>query len=209
MLDLRQDRLLQLRRRRDGHGGGERVVGRLRHVDVIVGMDRLLAAHLTAGDLDSTIGYYFVGIHVRLRAAACLPDAEREMVIEFPGNDFIAGLNYELALLLGEFTEVTIHERGSLLEDAERTDELERHHVTADVEMDEGTGGLRAVIAIGGHLDGAQAVGFSASVHIGWVRNSTGGNVLSLFGVVRETGDDARTAFVCAVGVSPPPTTTM
>jgi hypothetical protein len=28
-----------------------------------------------------------------------------------------------------------------------------------------GTGGLRAVIAVGGHLDGAHAVGFSSSVH--------------------------------------------
>ncbi len=125
------------------------------------------------------------------------------MVIEFPGNDFIAGLRDEPALLLGELAEVTIHECGSLLEDAERADELGRHHVAANVEMDEGTGGLRAVIAVGGHLDGAHAVGFSASVHIGWVRNSNGGNVLSLFGVVRETGDDARTAFVGAVGVSP------
>src|ERR1017187_5832993 len=71
--------------------------------------------------------------------------------------------------------------------------------------MDEGTGGLRAVIAIGGHIDGAHAVGFSASVHIGWVRNSNGGggNVFSLFGVVRETSDDARATFVGAIGVSP------
>ncbi len=50
MLDLRQERLLRFRRRRDGHGGGERVVGRLRHVDVIVGMDGLLAAHLATGE---------------------------------------------------------------------------------------------------------------------------------------------------------------
>src|ERR1035437_1849337 len=130
-------------------------------------MDGLLAAHLAASDLDSTIGDHFVGVHIRLRATACLPDAEREMLIEFPGNDFIAGLCDKLALLPGEFAEVSIHERGSLLEDAERADELGRHHVAANVEMDEGTGGLRAVIAVGGHFYGPHAVGFSASVHVG------------------------------------------
>src|SRR5882762_1454002 len=62
--------------RRDVHGGGEGVVRRLRQVDVIVGMDGLLAAECATRELDGAIGDHLVGIHVGLRAAAGLPDAQ-------------------------------------------------------------------------------------------------------------------------------------
>src|SRR5205085_9930803 len=75
----------------DVHGGGEGVVGRLRLVDVVVGLDRLLAAHLTAGQLDGPVGDHLVGVHVGLRAAAGLPDAQREVAVELAGDDLVGG----------------------------------------------------------------------------------------------------------------------
>src|SRR2546427_4988106 len=73
----------------DVHGRGKRVVGGLRHVDVVVGMNGLFAAHDAAGNFDGAIGDDFVDVHVGLRAAAGLPDAKREVVVEFAFDDFI------------------------------------------------------------------------------------------------------------------------
>src|SRR2546425_5308367 len=73
----------------DVHGGGKGVVGGLRHIDVVIGMNGLFAAHDSAGNFDGAIGDDFVDVHVGLRAAAGLPDAEREVVVEFAFDDFI------------------------------------------------------------------------------------------------------------------------
>ena len=80
--DRREEPVHDLLDRGDVHGGREGVVGRLRHVDVVVGVDRLLGAHHAAGQLDGPVGDDLVGVHVGLRAAAGLPDAQREVVVE-------------------------------------------------------------------------------------------------------------------------------
>src|SRR5260370_5109624 len=69
------------------HGGGKGVVGGLRHVDVVVGIDGLLAAHDAAGDFDGAIGDQFGDVHGVLRATAGLPDPEREVVVQFSGDN--------------------------------------------------------------------------------------------------------------------------
>ena len=58
----------------DMHCGGKGIVRGLRHVDVVVGMDRILAAHLAARELDRPVGDHLVGVHVGLCSAAGLPD---------------------------------------------------------------------------------------------------------------------------------------
>ena len=62
----------------------------------------------------------------------------------------------------GEFAEVLIDQRRGFLQDAEGADQLGRHGVVADGEVDQRTGGLRAVVAVGGDFDLAHAVGFGA-----------------------------------------------
>ena len=52
----------------DVHRRGKGVVGALRFVDVVVGMDGLFAPHHTAGNLDRPIADDFVDVHVGLRA---------------------------------------------------------------------------------------------------------------------------------------------
>ena len=151
--------------RGDGHGGREGVVRRLRHVDVVVGMDGGFRPHLAAGHFDGAVGDDLVGVHVALRAGAGLPDAEREMVVELAGDDFVGGLRDELGFVGGEFAEVLIDEGAGFFEDAEGADELARFGVVADVEVDEGTGGLRAVVAVGGNVDRPHGVGFGAGFH--------------------------------------------
>jgi hypothetical protein len=65
--------VLDLLDRGDMHGGREAVVRRLAHIDVVVGMDRLLRAHLAAQHLDGAVRDHLVGVHVGLGAGAGLP----------------------------------------------------------------------------------------------------------------------------------------
>src|SRR2546429_6350325 len=71
----------------------------------------LLAAHHPARDLDRAVRDHFVDVHVRLRAAAGLPDAQGEMRVELAGDDFVGGLHDELSLFAGEFSQVLVHQR--------------------------------------------------------------------------------------------------
>ena len=104
---------------------------------MVVGVHGLLGAELAARDFDAAIGDDLVDIHVALRAAAGLPDAEGEVVVEFAGGDFVRGLDDERGDLGLELAEVLIDERAGLFQDGEVVDDLERNAVVADVEMDE------------------------------------------------------------------------
>ena len=74
------------------HSSGERVVGRGRHVDVVVGVDGLLGAHGATQDLNSTVGDHFVRVHVGLSTGTGLPDNEREMVEQLALRDLSSSL---------------------------------------------------------------------------------------------------------------------
>ncbi len=71
----------------DMHGRREAVVGRLAHVDMIVGMDRRLPAARAGQHLVGAPGNDLVDVHVGLGAAAGLPDNERELLVELAGGD--------------------------------------------------------------------------------------------------------------------------
>jgi hypothetical protein len=58
---------------------------------VVVGVDRLLGAHLAAEHLDGAVGDHLVGVHVGLGAGAGLPDDEREVIVELAVDDFLRG----------------------------------------------------------------------------------------------------------------------
>jgi hypothetical protein len=83
-VELRQQPMLDLDCGGDVHRCRKRIVGRLRHVDVIVRMHRIFAAEVSAQQLDRAIRKHFVDIHVRLRAGSGLPDTHRELVIQLP-----------------------------------------------------------------------------------------------------------------------------
>ena len=95
-IDGREDLVLDGQHRRDVHRGGEGVVGGLGHVDVVVGVQQLFA-----GDLIAAVGDDLVGVHVRLGAAAGLPDDEGEVVIQLPADDLVAGGGNGSQLLVG------------------------------------------------------------------------------------------------------------
>ena len=80
------------------HGRGKSVIRGLRHVDVIVGMNRLLRSHHfstvgAARNFNGPIGDDLVDVHVGLRAAARLPDAQRELVVQFAGDHLVGSFH--------------------------------------------------------------------------------------------------------------------
>ena len=60
------------------------VVGRLRHVEVIVRLDDLVVALLVPGQLERDVGHHLVGVHVGRGAGAALVPVDLELVVILP-----------------------------------------------------------------------------------------------------------------------------
>ncbi len=149
----------------DVHRGGEVVVRRLGHVDVIVGMHRLLGAERLVGKLAAAVGDHLVDVHVELSARAGHPDVQREHVVVPAGQDLVAGLDDQPVALRVEPPAGEIGVGAGLLEQRIGADHLARHQVLADREIVQRALGLRTPQLVGGHLDFAHRVGFLAHLH--------------------------------------------
>ena len=160
----RRDQFVHSLNGRDVHCRWESVVRRLRHVHVIVRMNRLFAAHDAAGNFDRAIRDHFVGVHVRLRSATRLPNAQRKMFVELAFNHFVARLDDQLQFVFRKFSEIVIYQRAGFLENAKSANHLARHHIKADVEVEQATLCLRAPILVGGDFDLAHRIGFDARI---------------------------------------------
>lgn len=165
----------------DVHDSGEGIVGGGATVDVVVRVDRLLAAHLTPEDLDSTVGYDFIGVHVGLCARAGLPDDEREVVGELALGNLSRGLLDGLSYL-GVKAITHVDGRRSALEDTERLDDGERHAVLGlvDAKVLERALSLGTPVLVRRDLDLAKGVALSSGgghLQCGLVKASSGGPV--------------------------------
>jgi hypothetical protein len=74
-------------------------------------------------------------VHVGLRAAAGLPDTQRELVAKFAGNDFVCCLHDQLGFIARELAEFLIHECRGFFQDGESADQFGRHGVAANVKV--------------------------------------------------------------------------
>jgi hypothetical protein len=95
----RQERLLKVQNSGNVHDSREGVVGRGAHVDVVVGVDGLLASHGAAKNLNGAVGDDLVGVHVGLSAGSSLPDDQREVVNQLERGNLLGGLLDSLAQL--------------------------------------------------------------------------------------------------------------
>jgi len=127
---------------RDVHGGREAVVGGLRHVDMVVRMNRALAAQRGTLDLAATVGDDLVNVHVELRAAAGHPHVQWKHLLMFPRKDFVADARDQLVSVRVEATAVAICGGCGALQDRVGADHLPRHQIVPDAEMFERPLGL-------------------------------------------------------------------
>src|SRR4051812_34562190 len=121
-------------------------------------MDGSLATEGRAADLVGEVRDDLVGIHVRLRTAAGLPDDEGEVVVEVARLDLAGGLDDEGRELRVELAEVAIDVRRRPLHDAERADDRAPEALAADLEVLEAALRLRSPVPPLRHLDVAHAV---------------------------------------------------
>ncbi len=103
------------------HSRRKRVVRRLRHIHIVIRMNRLLAAQNAGGDLNRAVRDHLIRVHIGLRAAAGLPDVQWEVLIQFSGDHFICGLHDQLGLFRRELAQILVHQRRGLFQDSEGT----------------------------------------------------------------------------------------
>lgn len=91
-LDGWKESLLNLENSGNVHNSWEGIVGRGGHVNVVVWVDWLLAAHLSSEDLNGAIRDDLVGVHVGLGAGSGLPDNKWEVVDELEVRNLLSCL---------------------------------------------------------------------------------------------------------------------
>src|SRR5216684_824958 len=151
----------------DVPGRRERIVRRLSHVHVIVGVHRRLASQRRARELAAPVGDHLVHVHVELGATARHPHMQGEHVVVLAGEDFVAGLDDQLVLLIAEPLAGMVCRGSGLLQDGIGGDHLARNQVLADAEMLERPLGLSAPQLVRRHFDYTEAIRFFS--HVGHV----------------------------------------
>ena len=165
---LRRERLVEVLQRRDeigdrGLGGGdvrgrrEGVVGRLRHVDVVVGVD--LDA-VVLGDARDDL----VGVHVGAGARAGLEHVDGEFPVVLAVGDLGRGGHDGVGLLRVEQPEVLVDLRARGLEQTHRTDLRPFEGTSRDGEVLDGALGLGTPECIHGNADLAHGVVLDAEL---------------------------------------------
>ncbi len=132
----------------------------VRHPSLVSHPQHQLAQRQMAGPgaLVGPVGDHLVDVHVRLGAAAGLPDREGELAVVFALEGLVGGADDGLALLLAERAQLHVDDGRGLLHQHQRLDERMRHLLGGDVEVVERALGLRSPVLVRGNLDGAERV---------------------------------------------------
>ena len=142
-------------------GGGDDVVARLAEIDVVVGMDPLLARR-RAEKLGGAIGDHLVGVHVGAGAGAGLEDVDHEVLVEASLDDLLGGFHNRHGRLLLEQAELQVDAGGALLDHPQGPQKGAREAQAGDREILHRPGGLGAVEGGGGNLHASHGVTFGA-----------------------------------------------
>jgi len=124
----RQQVVADLVQRRQVHGRGEDVVGRLAHVDVVVGM----------GAVAGEVGEHLVGIHVGGGAGAGLEYVDGELVVMRAFADRLAGGGDALRQVTVKQSQLAVGLGRGGLDPAQPADHGHRHRGAGDGEVVDG-----------------------------------------------------------------------
>src|ERR1700735_3710453 len=175
LVGLRPDRIPQSLHRRnqplfhiycrcDVHRRGERIVRRLRHVDVIVRMNWCLAPERRTCELTTAVGDHLVYIHVELRTAARHPYVQREHVMMLASEDLITGLDNQFVPLVVEPTTSMIGISSGFLQRRVRCNHLARNQILSYAEMFKRPLRLCSPQLVAWHINFPEAIGFLPDV---------------------------------------------
>ena len=122
------------------NGRGDDVVGRLAHVDMVVGMDQP-GAEVAAQELAGPVGDDLVGVGISRCAGAGLENVQHEVTVELSINDFLSRGDDGVARALFQQTQGHVAAGGGLLDEAQGADEGAREAQVADGEVQHGAHG--------------------------------------------------------------------
>jgi hypothetical protein len=140
------------------------VVRRLRHVDVIVGMNRVLAAERCAYELAATVRNDLVDVHIELGTTPGHPHMQREHVLVAASKDLLTDTCNQGVDLIRQPATSVVCGGGGAFYDRIGNDHFAGDQVAADAEMLQRALGLRTPEFVGWHVNFAQPVGFRSKV---------------------------------------------
>ena len=141
--------------RRDMQSGGEGVVGALRQIDMVVGMEQRLPSLGVAH-----VGDDLVAVHVGLGAAACLPDRQGKLFCQLPGPDGLAGGLNQLVPACVQGAQAVVGGGAGLLQDAKGVDQVRGHLLLSNGKVFKAPLGLGAPEFVRGNRDFTHGVMF-------------------------------------------------
>ena len=146
------------------HRRGVGVVGRLRSVHVVIGVNHVISAFGLADDFQRPVGNHFVGIHIGRSACAALQHVHDEMRIQHAGGHVIAGLGDGLGLLGIDGAQAQVGRSRRFFHIGERADQVGhlRHAVAGDGEVLHRTGRVHAPVGGIRQVFGTEEVAFLA-----------------------------------------------
>jgi hypothetical protein len=165
--------LLDIHRCRDVHGAWERVVGRLRHVDIVVWMNGPFAGERRACELTAAVRNDLIYVHVELRSASRHPHVKRKHVLMLAGENLITRLENEPVLVVAQPPAIVVGIRRALFQSRVRRDHLAGDEIVADAEVLQRALRLGAPQLVAGNIDPTQAVSFCANAHHGRINSCT------------------------------------
>ena len=151
----------------DMHGCWKGVVGGLSFVDMIVGMDRGFASKDSSCVFDGSVSDDFVRVHVGLCTRSRLPNPKWEMGIKVSLHDFLACINDPVSDFPVEDAKVSICACCCNLEDTKSTNQRTWHNIFTNIEIDQRTCCLTAIVGITRNLHLTHRIGFDSKFFIG------------------------------------------
>ena len=86
------------------HRRRESVVGRLRHIHIVVGVNGSFGAHFTARHFDRSIRDDFVDVHIGLRPGTRLPNTQGKLGHEDTVGDLSCGTFDQVRLVIRQLS---------------------------------------------------------------------------------------------------------
>ena len=134
------------------------VVGGLRHVDVVVGMDERVFAPLPAQELDARFAITSLTFMWNEVPAPAWIGVDHKLVVVLSGQDLVGGAHDGGRLLGIERTQLGIGARRGELDLGDRADDLHGKTLPADRKVGDRARRLDSVVGVGGDFQGAQRV---------------------------------------------------
>ena len=165
-----RQRTIRYRRiNRDMHGRWKGVVGALRAVHIVVGVQEFgrIRQETPAPNM-GPVRNHLVHIHVGLGPAPGLPNHQGKFAVQGPRDDFIADFGNGIPLFDLQNPQFVVGVGGRLFENPKRMDDFQRHATLGtNFEIIARALCLGAPITVDGHLDLAHGVFFDAKAGMG------------------------------------------